>query len=98
MFGIFFTLGMVEKQLKSHMKNNFLRSNQAIILLWIVIGADAISGISSLMQIHLLGQLNKGIQVSDQQLELNDLREAIVGLLYLTLSLHLVQQEQTIFL
>lgn len=72
------------KPLKTQtMKNNNYRAQQAILLLWIIIGLAIVNGVSSFMQYQLLQQLKDGVSIPDDQIDLNDLREAIIGMVYL---------------
>jgi hypothetical protein len=63
-------------------KPNQKRASLAIQLLWAVMILDLFSMVSSYMQYSLLQDLTNGIDVSDTDLEFNDLREQLIALLY----------------
>lgn len=64
------------------MKSNQQRATNAIILIWIVLAVDIISAISSYMQIDLLQRFNDGEFFFDADIDANDKRETVVGVLY----------------
>ncbi|MFK7758176.1 MAG: DUF4328 domain-containing protein [Flavobacteriales bacterium] len=65
----------------SEQRPNSERARQTIIVLAVILALDVISGISSYMQLELLEQFNLGYQPSNSELESNDNREMIIGIL-----------------
>jgi hypothetical protein len=65
------------------LRNNEKRARIAILLIWIVLGLEIISLISSYLQYDLLQTASNGGYVSNREVETNDSREQIIGLIYL---------------
>lgn len=80
---------MSEEVLDSKMfKNVGIRANaerakRAQLLVWIVMGLDVISLVSSLMQLNLLKDIRNGISFPEEVLRSNDLREGVIAILVL---------------
>lgn len=66
-------------------RDNSQRAHNAITLLWIVMSIEIISAISSGMQLNLLQNIVNGVQVSDKAANNNDLREQIIGIVFLVI-------------
>lgn len=64
------------------MRDNEQRARTAIILIWIILGLDITMGISSYFQLDLLNRIEMGLDYTDQEADINDLREAAIGILY----------------
>lgn len=64
------------------LRPNATRAKYAIVMLFVVLFLDVVSGFSSYLQLGLLNDLNEGIFVPDDVLTANDLREQIIGVLY----------------
>jgi len=64
------------------MRNNEQRARTAIILLWIILGLDIAMGVSSFFQLDLLYRMETGLDYNDQEVNINDIREAVIGILY----------------
>jgi len=56
------------------------RATFAVAMLGISIFLDALSMISSMMQVQLLNQISQGRDFTDAELDMNDGREALIGL------------------
>lgn len=65
------------------MKDNTQRAKTAMIMLWIMLGLECIMLLSSYLQYDLLHQLNEGTYFTEDEMTANDLREMVVGILYL---------------
>lgn len=65
------------------LRPNHQRAKATIILLYIVLALDAISAISEFMQYSLLQDASNGILVSEEDAASNDLREGIIGIVYM---------------
>jgi hypothetical protein len=65
------------------LRPNQQRAKATIILLWIVLCLDILSAISDLMQYHLLQDAANGITVTEEEASANDLREMIIGIVYM---------------
>ncbi|WP_420401584.1 DUF4328 domain-containing protein [Flagellimonas sp.] len=66
-------------------KPNRQRAKWAEYLIWAILALSIFSLISSYLQHDLLLKIQEGFPVSDHQLEMNDLREGIVGILTIIL-------------
>ncbi len=64
-----------------NLRRNDERAQAAIVLLWITVAGCIASIISSYLQYDLLLRLKSGIELSDSQLEGNDTREQIIGII-----------------
>ena len=64
------------------LRPNEARAKYAIVMLFVILFLDVVSGYSSYLQLGLLNDLNEGIFVLDDVLTTNDLRERIIGVLY----------------
>ena len=64
------------------LRPNEARAKYAIVMLFVILFLDVVSGYSSYLQLGLLNDLNEGIFVPDDVLTTNDLRELIIGVLY----------------
>jgi hypothetical protein len=62
---------------------NFERAKWAQNLIWVVLGVQIMSIISSYLQYELIHSLNTHEIITNNELEANDLREGIIGILYL---------------
>lgn len=62
---------------------NLKRAMWAQNLIWIVLFIQLLSLTSSYLQYNLLQDLNADIFVSDEALDMNDMREGLIGLLYM---------------
>lgn len=65
------------------LKPNEQRSKIAIILIWIVLTIEIISGISSYFQLNLLQIVAGGGTISMEEAESNDNREQIIAIVFL---------------
>lgn len=65
------------------LRPNETRAKTAILLIWIVLGLDVISAISSYFQADLLNRIAMGEIISPKVADANDIRESIIGILYL---------------
>jgi hypothetical protein len=63
-----------------NLKPNDKRAKNAIILIWIMLALDIISFISGYFQYNLLESASKGIEISIETANANDLREQIIGI------------------
>ena len=64
------------------LRPNEARAKYAIVMLFVILFLDVVSGYSSYLQLGLLNDLNEGLFVPDDVLTTNDLRERIIGVLY----------------
>ena len=64
------------------LRPNEARAKYAIVMLFVILFLDVVSGYSSYLQLGLLNDLNEGIFVPDDVLTTNNLRERIIGVLY----------------
>lgn len=64
------------------MRDNSQRAKLAMIMIWVVTGINALMAVSSYLQVKLLNVMAAGESVSDQQTNMNDMREAIIAGLY----------------
>lgn len=64
------------------LRPNEARAKYAIVMLFVILFLDVVSGYSSYLQLGLLNDLNEGLFVPDDVLTANDLRERIIGVLY----------------
>lgn len=62
---------------------NEKRAKNAIILIWIVLAMEIVSIISGYLQYDLLTKIEYGLLIEDGVADSNDLREQIVGIVYL---------------
>lgn len=67
----------------SFLRPNAQRARYAIALIWAVMVMDIISFASSYFQFRLLDAIQAGANISDETIDANDSREALIGLLYL---------------
>lgn len=65
------------------LKPNGQRAKTLITLIWIVLGLEVISLVSSGLQYNLLQTVSYGGEITNEAATANDLREQIVGILYL---------------
>lgn len=65
------------------LKPNGQRAKNAILLMWIMFGLEIVSLISSCLQYSMLQAIRNGETVSEVAVDTNDLREGIIGILYL---------------
>ena len=65
------------------LRPNNKRAKTAIVLIWIVLGLEIVSIISSYMQYNMLKDILIGVEYTDKELELDDTRERLVGLVYI---------------
>ena len=65
------------------LKPNNQRSKNAITLIWIVMAAEMLSLASGFLQYDLLQTVLNGEEISQEAADYNDLREQIIGLVYL---------------
>ena len=68
---------------KNMLRPNAERAKYAIIMLFVILFLDVVSGYSSYLQLGLLNDLNEGIFIAEDVLTANDLREQIIGIVYL---------------
>lgn len=68
---------------KSLIRLNAQRAQYAQLLILMVLILDILSFFSSWMQLNLLNDLNSGIMPEDSVLTSNDLREAVLGYIYI---------------
>lgn len=66
---------------------NEQRAKTAILMIWIVLALEIISFFSSYLQYDLLKSVSSGSAVSNSEISANDLREGIIGFLYLAVYL-----------
>lgn len=64
------------------MRDNTQRAQYATLMIWIILGLEVLTLLSSYLQIGLLQQVMDGEFVSDQRINSNDLREGVIGVLY----------------
>lgn len=62
---------------------NDKRAKNAILLIWIILGIEILSIISSFLQLNLLQNAAIGNEISDTEANMNDIREKIIAILYL---------------
>lgn len=76
--------GMLNSKFKfqKNVRPNLKRAKTAQMLIWIVMGLDILSIFSSYLQYDILTKVDNGGFVSTPDLELNDLREQLIGGLY----------------
>jgi hypothetical protein len=67
---------------EKRLRPNAARAKYAIVMLFVILFLDVVSGYSSYLQLGLLNDLNEGIFVPDDVLTNNDLREQIIGVMY----------------
>jgi len=65
------------------LKPNEQRAKNAIMLIWIVLAMEIISMLSGYLQYDLLQQVLAGAEISEETATANDLREQVIGILYL---------------
>nr|WP_299382441.1 DUF4328 domain-containing protein [Allomuricauda sp.] len=70
-------------KIKQAIRPNGKRAKWAEYLIWILLGIGFISLYSSYLQYDLLLKVQEGFPVSDHQLDMNDIREGIMGTLML---------------
>jgi len=63
-------------------KPNEKRANYAILLIWIILGLEVVSLISSYFQFDLLQTAANGGEISTEAATLNDSRESIIAIIY----------------
>jgi hypothetical protein len=66
-----------------NLKSNQQRAKYAITLIWIVLFMEIIALFSGYLQYDLLQIVNEGGEISDETATANDLREQIVGIVYM---------------
>ena len=69
-----------------NLRPNEQRAKTAILLIWIVLGLEIASFISSYFQYNLLETANNGGQVSFESVTVNDIREQTIAIIYLIAS------------
>jgi len=69
------------------LRDNQQRAKIAVVFIFIVMFLDAVSAISSFLQYQLLSSLQSGVFVSESQANQNDLRESVIGIIYLIVNL-----------
>lgn len=67
----------------NNLKPNYQRAKNAIILIWIMLGLEIISFVSGYFQYRLLQTIAKGGEISMTAARMNDMREKIIGIIYL---------------
>ena len=65
------------------LRPNALRAKYAIAFIWVVMAMEALSLFSSYLQLGLLNSFQNGEAISEATADANDIREALIGLLYL---------------
>ena len=65
------------------LRDNEQRAKTAILLIWIVLGVEILSLGSSVAQYFLLHNVRQGVEYSEFVLSANDLREGLIGFLFL---------------
>lgn len=65
------------------LKKNEDRANIAVVLLYVMVGIEIISAVSSYLQYNLLNGMRNGIFVSESAANANDTREQIIAIVYL---------------
>jgi hypothetical protein len=65
------------------LKPNDSRARAALLLIWIMFGLEVLSLISSWMQFNLLQDMVAGVYVSESDIAWNDMREQLLGVIYL---------------
>ena len=68
---------------KKMLRPNADRAKYAMVMLFVILFLDVVSGYSSYLQLGLLNDLNEGIFIAEDVLTANDLREQIIGIVYL---------------
>ncbi len=71
---------------KSPLRPNEQRAKIAIIFIWVILVIEFISIFSNILQYNLLQSVINGNFITNEELEQNDLREQIIGWLYLAAS------------
>lgn len=66
-----------------HLKSNEQRAKNAILLIWIVLIIEIISFISGYFQYNLIKIVALGEEISTEAADANDIREQIIGIIYL---------------
>lgn len=69
------------------LRPNAQRAKTAITLIWIVLGIEIFSFVSSLLQYFLLQDAANGELISEESASANDIREMSIGIIYLIASL-----------
>src|ERR1700740_216818 len=64
------------------LRPNAQRAKLAIIFIWIVLGTEMLGLISEVMSYGLLQSIANGEINTEQEIALNDMREAVISLLY----------------
>ena len=70
---------------KFNLRENNERAKWAMTLIWVVLGVELIALLSSYMQLDLLNAYANGEYVEDSAADANDLREQLIGIVYLAL-------------
>jgi len=69
-----------------NLRPNEQRAKTAVLLIWIVLGLEIASFISSYLQYNLLDNVDNGRQVSFESATVNDIRERTIAIIYLIAS------------
>lgn len=69
------------------LRPNNKRAKNAILLIWIMLILEVISFVSCYFQYSLLNSIVNEVDVSEETLELNDLREGIIAIVFLIVSI-----------
>jgi Domain of unknown function (DUF4328) len=77
----------IVQEKKEAIRPNKSRAKNAIIVIWIIMGLDVISMISSYLQYDLLAFANAGGFISDEVADSNDNREMILAFIYTAVSI-----------
>ena len=64
------------------LRDNQQRAQNAVIMIWIVLGFEVLSLFSSYLQYSLLQSISNGSAISDEALVANDLREGVAAIFY----------------
>ncbi len=65
------------------LRPNGKRAKILLIFIWIVLGLEVIGILSSILQYNLLQIVTNGGTITSEEAEINDLREQIIGVIYL---------------
>jgi len=66
-----------------NLRPNAGRAKAILILIWVILGIEVISLLSSGLQYNLLQTIANGGEITDQEASANDLREQIIAVVYL---------------
>ena len=67
----------------AEIRPNGQRAKIAFALIWIVLACELLAIVSSVMQYNMLQGISKGIDIDMDAINANDMREAIIAILYL---------------